>query len=207
MMLLPILASMILIILIGVGREKCHPFKIQSTPPSLLYCIPLILLVSSNTIVPINSFDLLPNGNGAESDAPDRVGSLGGVIDDLLSSDAAKRNSIISKYGEIKHWNVSHVTHFGYLFHNKNTFNGNLSLWKTSSAKNMERLFCNCFAFNSPLTNFDTSKVTTFYSMFYKAGKKKKDKKKAEERKKEEGGVEEGERAPATGGLAKNVLV
>jgi surface protein len=145
-------------------------------PSLLLSCIPLILLVSSNTIVPINSFDLLPNGNGAESDASDRVGSLGGVIDDVLSSNAAKRNTVISKYGELKYWNVSHVTHFGYLFHNKNTFNGNLSLWKTTSAKNMERMFCNCFDFNSDISNFDTSKVTTFYSMFYKAGKKKKKK-------------------------------
>ena len=86
----------------------------------------------------------LPNGNG-EYAPTDRVGFLGGIVDDIIGTDDAKKNAAIVKYGLIENWDVSEVTNFQLLFKSTGTaqsdrasFNGDISKWQTGKVTHME---------------------------------------------------------------------
>ncbi|MGY8868131.1 MAG: BspA family leucine-rich repeat surface protein, partial [Methylophagaceae bacterium] len=48
----------------------------------------------------------------------------------------------------------------------KNTFNGDISSWDTSSVTDIIFMFENAYAFNQPIGNWDVSNVTSLYRMF-----------------------------------------
>ena len=70
----------------------------------------------------------LPNGNGQHSGVgvPHRGDSLGGVIDDVTGTDAAKKDNVIRKYGLIENWDVSNVLNMKNVFQNKGNFNADI---------------------------------------------------------------------------------
>ena len=80
----------------------------------------------------------LPNGNGYSNGQAQRVGSLGGVVDDILGSDVSKKEAATKTYGPIENWDVTEVTDISYLFQRKGTMNADLSSWDVSRVTNMQ---------------------------------------------------------------------
>jgi len=76
----------------------------------------------------------LPNGDGSNSDPGT---GLRKVVSDWISGGAAK-NTVLTTYGPIEDWNVSHVTSFAYLFYNMTTGNPDISKWNTGAVITME---------------------------------------------------------------------
>ena len=72
---------------------------------------------------------------------------------------------------DISKWVLPEVVAMSYLFHCATSFNIDVSKWltKTSKVTSLGGVFHTATAFNQPLTNWDTSKITTMYEMFYKA--------------------------------------
>jgi len=76
--------------------------------------------------------DPVPNGNGGcglsscGQTSADRAGTLGGLVDDYLGMDKIKKDTIITKYGFIEHWDVSQVTNMMSLFYLKETMNSDI---------------------------------------------------------------------------------
>jgi surface protein len=72
---------------------------------------------------------------------------------------------------DISKWVLPEVVAMSYLFHGATSFNIDVSKWltKTSKVTSLGGVFHTATAFNQPLTNWDTSKITTMYEMFYKA--------------------------------------
>jgi surface protein len=102
------------------------------------------------------AFDQLPNGN-AGTDASERVGSLGGVVDEWIAG-GTKRATVVEKYGEIEDWDLSEVTNAMTVFYcfgdqkNKASFNADISKWITAAVTDMgyststpPSCFCCCF--------------------------------------------------------------
>ena len=65
------------------------------------------------------------------------------AVRDYLNGGARKQR-VVTKYGEIRNWDVSNVT-------------------------NMEEMFVDAHSFNQPLSNWNVSKVTNMGGMFYGA--------------------------------------
>jgi len=93
---------------------------------------------------------------------------------------AAEKLAIDGKnYGTMPNWDTSIVRDMsGRLskgpwttqgFGNKHSFNGDISQWDTSSAKNMHSMFFKALAFNADISRWDVSSVTTMNSMFFQA--------------------------------------
>ena len=99
----------------------------------------------SNTAGSTSCGDRLPDGNGNEF-ASGRVGSLGGIIDNLLqdyksgtpsSTYYMSTSEVEATYGKIQDWDVSHITNMKKIFYAKLRFNADLSRWDTSSVETM----------------------------------------------------------------------
>ena len=75
----------------------------------------------------------LPNGDGSNSDTGT---GLRKVVSDWISGGATK-NTVLTTYGPIEDWNVSHVTSLAYLFYNMNTGNPDISKWNTGAVTDM----------------------------------------------------------------------
>ena len=112
-----------------------------------------------------SSCNTLPNGNG-EKEPGNRIGSLGGVIDDITGSNDNKKLTAIEKYGPIIDWDMAQVTDMSNAFYNKNMFNAELSNWATSAVTTMAGCFYGCSAFNGDVSNFVTTEVTSMAEMF-----------------------------------------
>jgi surface protein len=125
--------------------------------------------------------DPLPNSNG-QSHAADRVGSLGGVVDDVyqdyrdnggnIVSKPAGSNSTaqaIAKYGPIGTWDTSQVTNMRYVFYLKKNINPDIRKWRVDSVVDMSQMFRNTDSFNIDLSSWIVSSVTDMTVMFYDA--------------------------------------
>jgi len=75
----------------------------------------------------------LPNGDGSTSDPGT---GLRKVVSDWISGGATK-NTVLTTYGPIEDWNVSHVTSLAYLFYNMNTGNPDISKWNAGAVTDM----------------------------------------------------------------------
>ena len=114
----------------------------------------------------------------------------------LCTSFAHTFSGAVNFNGDVKHWDVSHVTEFDEMFRGATSFNGNMTLWQTGSAtsfsnmfngaaeftgsigdwntvncKNFEGMLRNAVAYNEDLRAWDTRSATTFSGMFESAAK------------------------------------
>jgi surface protein len=126
-------------------------------------------------------YDPLPNGNGNHI-AADRVGSLGGVVDDLyqeyhngggntVSKPAGSMSTAeaIAKHGPIDTWDTSQVTNMKYVFVNKKNINPDIRNWRVDSVVNMNGMIQATDSFNIDLSGWIVSSVTDMNYMFYDA--------------------------------------
>jgi len=79
------------------------------------------------------------------------------------------KNKVVTKYGDIKYWNVSNITDMSELFKDKNFFNEDISGWDVSNVTNMSWMFANATSFNQPLNSWDVSNVKDMSYMFANA--------------------------------------
>ena len=119
--------------------------------------------------------DPLPEGNGKDK-ADDRVGYLGGVVDDYFQdyngdkpSNSKTKASVIAKYGPIETWDTSKLTNMKFVFLYKKDINIDIQNWQVDKVTTMEGMFAFTNSFNSNISNWDVSKVTDMFGMFYKA--------------------------------------
>ena len=90
------------------------------------------------------------------------------AVSDYLNGGARKQR-VVTKYGEISNWDVSNVTNMKYMFSSETSFNQPLNNWNVSKVTEMKNMFNGARSFNQPLNNWDVSKVTNMRYMFYKA--------------------------------------
>ena len=92
-------------------------------------------------------------------------GSIRGAVRDYLAGGARKQR-VVTKYGEISNWDVSKVTNMSYMFQDAESFNQPLNNWNVSKVTNMSAMFCFARSFNQPLDNWNVSNVTDMNNMF-----------------------------------------
>ena len=90
------------------------------------------------------------------------------AVSDYLNGGARKQR-VVTKYGEIRNWDVSNVTNMYRMFDAARSFNQPLNNWNVSKVTNMEAMFWGATSFNQPLNNWDVSKVTYMEEMFEEA--------------------------------------
>lgn len=92
-------------------------------------------------------------------------------LNDSTILEATKRyhnlNIFKMMYGDIRYWDVSHVTDMNSLFCNSYKFNEDISRWDTSSVTNMSNMFCYANSFNQNISSWNTSKVKNMFKMFF----------------------------------------
>lgn len=69
----------------------------------------------------------------------------------------------------ISTWKTPNVTRMGFTFQNASTFNQNISTWDTSNVVTMEGMFAGADAFNQDISSWDTSGVTRLFATFNSA--------------------------------------
>ena len=96
-------------------------------------------------------------------------GSIRGAVRDYIVGGARKQR-VVTKYGEISNWDVSNVTNMRMMFSGENndvsSFNQPLNKWNVSKVTNMGYMFRDAWSFNQPLNDWDVSNVTSMNEMF-----------------------------------------
>ena len=89
------------------------------------------------------------------------------AVRDYLNGGARKQR-VVTKYGEISNWDVSNVTNMENMFELEGavSFNQPLNKWNVSNVKIMYRMFAGARSFNQPLNKWNVSNVTDMWSMF-----------------------------------------
>ena len=82
----------------------------------------------------------------------------------------SNKTSALSTYGLIGYWDTSSVTDMSTMFHNKTTFNDDISGWDVSNVNNMYGMFLYAYTFNQDIGNWNVSNVTNMQSMFQHNG-------------------------------------
>ena len=105
------------------------------------------MLVSEEFIVMVNGLEALPDGNNGCSSLSNRLSTnLCGIVDTWIlgtygtvtPAEKTAKDGIVVQYGEIEEWDVSQVTAMGSLFHDRHTFNADLSKWNVTNVENMQ---------------------------------------------------------------------
>ena len=78
----------------------------------------------------------------------------------------ARKQRVVTKYGDISNWDVSNVTNMGGMFLNAESFNQPLDNWNVTKVMYIESMFFRATTFNQPLNNWKVSKVKNMDSMF-----------------------------------------
>jgi surface protein len=105
---------------------------------------------------------------------PDRA-TLINAMNECLRDDATGINCETpshcgsQKCGEVKYWDVSLVTSMTWLFHNKRSFNADISLWNTAAVTDMSWMFFHAYSFNHDISGWNVNSVTEMQSMFHHA--------------------------------------
>ena len=94
-------------------------------------------------------------------------GSIRGAVRDYIVGGARKQR-VVTKYGEISNWDVSNVTNMENMFELEGavSFNQPLNKWNVSNVKIMYRMFAGARSFNQPLNNWNVSNVEDMEGMF-----------------------------------------
>ena len=87
------------------------------------------------------------------------------AVRDYLNGGARKQR-VVTKYGEIRNWDVSNVTNMSRMFEDAESFNQPLNNWDVSNVTTMIDMFLGATSFNQPLNNWNVSNVTDMDSMF-----------------------------------------
>ena len=89
------------------------------------------------------------------------------AVRDYLNGGARKQR-VVTKYGEIRNWDVSNVTNMENMFELEGavSFNQPLNNWNVSNVEDMCSMFTEARSFNQPLNNWNVSKVTDMERMF-----------------------------------------
>ena len=89
------------------------------------------------------------------------------AVRDYLNGGARKQR-VVTKYGEIRNWDVSNVTNMKFMFELEGavSFNQPLNNWNVSKVTDMRRMFCAAESFNQPLNNWNVSNVEDMEGMF-----------------------------------------
>ena len=90
------------------------------------------------------------------------------AVRDYLNGGARKQR-VVTKYGEISNWDVSNVTDMESMFEGTWSFNQPLNNWNVSNVTNMAGMFEDATYFNQPLNKWDVSNVTYMRGMFANA--------------------------------------
>ena len=72
------------------------------------------------------------------------------AVSDYLNGGARKQR-VVTKYGDISNWDVSKVTSMRWMFEGAESFNQSLNNWNVSKVTNMEAMFAYARSFNQPL--------------------------------------------------------
>ena len=78
------------------------------------------------------------------------------AVRDYLNGGARKQR-VVTKYGEIRNWDVSNVTNMEEMFGDAHSFNQPLSNWNVSKVTNMGGMFEDAKSFNQPLNKWNVS--------------------------------------------------
>ena len=83
----------------------------------------------------------------------------------------ARKQRVVTKYGDISNWDTSSVTDMSSLFQtfHATSFNQPLNKWNVSKVRDMTGIFQNAISFNQPLNNWNVSNVTNMKYMFHAA--------------------------------------
>ena len=109
--------------------------------------------------------DRLPDGSGEFGRRWD--GSLRNPLGEIIYYVVHDVDGhIVSKYGKIEDWDVSHITNMGNLFAGDELFNSDISRWVTSNVTKFNGMFSGATKFNSQISRWVTSKATTMSAMF-----------------------------------------
>ena len=88
------------------------------------------------------------------------------AVRDYLNGGARKQR-VVTKYGEISNWDVSSVTTMYKMFwFATSSFNQPLNNWNVSKVTNMREMFYGASSFNQPLNKWNVSYVKVMESMF-----------------------------------------
>ena len=87
------------------------------------------------------------------------------AVRDYLNGGARKQR-VVTKYGEIRNWDVSNVTDMDHMFWDAHSFNQPLNNWNVSNVGYMSGMFQGAHSFNQPLNNWNVSKVEDMGYMF-----------------------------------------
>ena len=93
----------------------------------------------------------------------------GGDLEEAVNLWTANESEAISKYGDIKHWDVSDVKDMSGLFKNNTTFNADISRWDVSSATNMASMFEGATSFNADISGWDVRNLQNMEKIFFNA--------------------------------------
>jgi surface protein len=132
--------------------------------------------------------DRVPDGNRDLWFAAERVGSLGGVVDDYFQDYFGRSSTtddyiwetsirykpdnslstaqVIAKYGPIETWDTSRVTDMTFVFLEKKNINPDIRNWDVSGVLDMTHMFFLTDSFNIDLSSWDVSSVTDMSLMF-----------------------------------------
>ena len=76
--------------------------------------------------------------------------TIRGAVTDYLAGGARKQR-VVTQYGDISNWNVSKVTDMESMFSGARSFNQPLNNWDVSNVTYMDQMFENAWSFNQPL--------------------------------------------------------
>ena len=79
------------------------------------------------------------------------------AVRDYLNGGARKQR-VVTKYGDISNWDTSSVTNMNHMFHYAESFNQPLNKWNVSKVTNMCSMFSSASSFNQPINNRNVSK-------------------------------------------------
>ena len=116
----------------GIGAARIKYTRVRSYGLRCWHWLSLCLLFFISAIQ-VEGNEPLPDAAALHS----RDSGFRKVVDDWISGDATKKESVRSTYGPIENWDVSRVTTMSKVFYQKTSFNDDISKWITTNVKDM----------------------------------------------------------------------
>ena len=81
------------------------------------------------------------------------------AVRDYYLKGGARKQRVVTKYGDISNWDMSNVTNMSFMFWHAQSFNQPLNKWNVSNVTNMAGMFKDATSFNQPLDKWNVSMV------------------------------------------------